>query len=263
MRAFATLLLVALACLGAFTSVRAGSIAPAEQRGRGGPSAVVLATAARMPALRSQPAPDLSALSALPERAEIDFHVVVGVGGGVEHAHVVKPAPSRFVLESALLDAVQRWTFAPATHVSGRPTASLALLRVTIERGAAAEPLPKMNATVLSLPEIVPASFDPATLPATVYRLGAAGVRAPTPIVRVNPDYTNAAMARKIAGQVELDLVVNADGSVGAARVTRPLDADLDRQALIAASYWLFRPASLGGRDVAMLVTLQLELQLR
>jgi TonB family protein len=64
-------------------------------------------------------------------------------------------------------------------------------------------------------------------------------------------------------GVVLLDVVILADGTVGGARVTRSLDPDLDREALIAARYWLFEPAQLEGRAVATRAALELEFRLR
>jgi protein TonB len=64
---------------------------------------------------------------------------------------------------------------------------------------------------------------------------------------------------------VELQIVVLADGSVGAIRVLKSLDDQdgLDRQAIEAAARWLFEPATLNGTAVAAKATLELEFRLR
>jgi protein TonB len=79
----------------------------------------------------------------------------------------------------------------------------------------------------------------------------------------IRPQYTLAAMRAIRQGVVLLDVVILADGTVGGARVTRSLDPDLDREALIAARYWLFEPAQLEGRAVATRAALELEFRLR
>jgi TonB family protein len=52
---------------------------------------------------------------------------------------------------------------------------------------------------------------------------------------------------------VQVELQILADGTVGSSRVIRSLDTEtgLDEQALIAARYWLFEPATLNGQPVA------------
>jgi protein TonB len=82
---------------------------------------------------------------------------------------------------------------------------------------------------------------------------GAPGLRAPRPVRRITPTYSPAAMRRKIQGEVQVELQILADGTVGSSRVIRSLDTEtgLDEQALIAARYWLFEPATLNGQPVA------------
>ena len=65
-----------------------------------------------------------------------------------------------------------------------------------------------------------------------------AGVGLPKPMRQVNPTYTEAARQAKLQGVVDTEIVVLADGSVGAMRVTRSLDTTygLDDAALCAAS---------------------------
>ena len=67
-----------------------------------------------------------------------------------------------------------------------------------------------------------------------------------------------------IMGAVELEIVFNTDGTVAAARVTKSLDREhgLDREALIAARYWLFEPARVNGQPIVSKVSLQLEFRL-
>jgi TonB family protein len=63
---------------------------------------------------------------------------------------------------------------------------------------------------------------------------------------------------------VELEVVVEPDGTVGPVRVVKSLDTKfgLDDQAVATARQWRFKPAQIGTRPVAMLVTLILEFRL-
>lgn len=79
---------------------------------------------------------------------------------------------------------------------------------------------------------------------------------------RIAPKYTSAAMRAKIQGVVIVQVIVEAGGTVGKARVIRSLDAELDEQALIAAQQWVFRPGTLDGNAVAVTVLLELEFRL-
>jgi len=95
------------------------------------------------------------------------------------------------------------------------------------------------------------------------YRPGS-GVTDPTLLRRETPKYTSEAMRAKIQGVVELEAVVLPNGTVGDVRITKSLDAryGLDQEAIRAAKAWLFKPGTLKGEPVAVLVTLILEFRL-
>jgi TonB family protein len=89
-------------------------------------------------------------------------------------------------------------------------------------------------------------------------------VTAPTVVKQVQPRYTSQAMVSKISGLVVLEAVVRADGTVGAVRVVKSLDArlGLDRAAIDAATQWMFKPGTRRGQAVDVIVTLILEFRL-
>jgi len=95
------------------------------------------------------------------------------------------------------------------------------------------------------------------------YRPGS-GVTDPTLVRQEAPKYTSEAMRAKIQGVVELEAVVLPNGTVGDVRITKSLDAryGLDQEAIRAAKAWVFRPGTLKGEPVAVLVTLILEFRL-
>ena len=91
------------------------------------------------------------------------------------------------------------------------------------------------------------------------------GVVMPVLLTDVRPRYTPEAMQAKIQGDVELELVVRADGSVTGVEVTRSLDATygLDAAAVDAARQWTFKPGTKDGRPADVLVHLNMRFTLK
>jgi len=84
----------------------------------------------------------------------------------------------------------------------------------------------------------------------------------PPTIVESKPaPYTDAALARGIEGTVVLMVLVRRDGSVGAASVSRGLEASLDESALRTVKEWKFAPAMRQGKTVE--VVLEVEVRFR
>jgi TonB family protein len=97
-----------------------------------------------------------------------------------------------------------------------------------------------------------------------VYRPGS-GVTTPRPILSPKPQYTSEAMRAKIQGEVWLEAVVLADGTVGRVEVTRSLDPvfGLDQEAIKAARQWRFVPGMRQGQPVAVIVGIAMTFTLR
>jgi TonB family protein len=72
----------------------------------------------------------------------------------------------------------------------------------------------------------------------------------------VEPNYPAGAILAGIEGEVLLELVVGTNGGVTDVRVTKSLDKihGLDAAASDAIKQWSFRPATLGGKNVAAIV---------
>lgn len=85
----------------------------------------------------------------------------------------------------------------------------------------------------------------------------------PVVVHEVKPGYTEGAIRRRIQGTVSLSAVVLADGTVGAVKVLKSLDPELDRQATAAAKQWTFKPGTNDGKPVNVAVTLELTFTLR
>jgi TonB family protein len=92
--------------------------------------------------------------------------------------------------------------------------------------------------------------------------LGSPEQALPPTIVESTPaPYTESALARRIEGTVVLMVLVRRDGSVGAASVSRGLEATLDESALRTVREWKFAPAMRQGKTVE--VVLEVEVRFR
>ena len=78
----------------------------------------------------------------------------------------------------------------------------------------------------------------------------------------VKPDYTEAARGEAVEGDVLLEVIVLADGSVGEVRVLRGLGFGLDERAVAAMRQWRFRPAERGGVPVSVFVEVAMTFRL-
>jgi TonB family protein len=94
------------------------------------------------------------------------------------------------------------------------------------------------------------------------YRPGS-GITPPSLLREVKPDYTEEARQRGINGEVELEIVVRSDGTVGDVRLVRGLGAGLDQRAIDAVRQWRFAPARRFGTPVDVLVQIAGEVRLR
>jgi TonB family protein len=94
------------------------------------------------------------------------------------------------------------------------------------------------------------------------YRPGS-GITPPNLLREVKPQYTEEARRRGIEGDVELEIVVRADGTVGSVKVIRRLGSGLDERAAEAVRQWRFSPARRFGTPVDVLVEVAVEFKLR
>ena len=94
------------------------------------------------------------------------------------------------------------------------------------------------------------------------YRPGS-GVTPPGLLREVKPQYTEDARRRGVEGDVELEIVVRADGSVGDVKILRGLGAGLDERAVSAVRQWRFSPARRFGTPVDVVVEVAVEFKLR
>ena len=64
-------------------------------------------------------------------------------------------------------------------------------------------------------------------------------------------------------GEVRMEAVVLPNGSIGPVRITQSLHRDLDSAAVAALTKWKFRPATVNGRAVAVVVAVEMTFTLK
>ncbi|MGH9349190.1 MAG: TonB family protein [Vicinamibacterales bacterium] len=94
------------------------------------------------------------------------------------------------------------------------------------------------------------------------YRPGS-GIEPPRLLHEVKATYTDEARRRGLSGDVLLEIIVRADGSVGDVRMLQRLGAGLDERAVQAVRQWRFDPARRKGVPVDVLVEVAVEFTLR
>jgi len=89
------------------------------------------------------------------------------------------------------------------------------------------------------------------------------GVEPPRLLREVKADYTDDARRSNIEGEVELEIVVRRDGTVGDVKVLRGLRGGLNEKAIEAVRQWRFSPGHMKGTAVDVVVEVGVEFKLR
>jgi TonB family protein len=106
-------------------------------------------------------------------------------------------------------------------------------------------PVPVIQPTVATN-----ANPAPTPRPEQVVDPNSKGVVKPLPIYKPDPPYTKEAKDAKVQGTVILKIVVDAQGNVSEAKVTKSLDKGLDESAVNTVKTWKFKPATKNGKLV-------------
>jgi TonB family protein len=88
-------------------------------------------------------------------------------------------------------------------------------------------------------------------------------VTLPNLVKEAKPSYTEKAVRARIQGMVVLEAVVGLDGLIGDVRVTKPLDPELDAQAITALRQWVFKPGTRNGRPAPTIIAVEISFALR
>lgn len=89
------------------------------------------------------------------------------------------------------------------------------------------------------------------------------GVEPPRLLREVRADYTDEARRANIEGEVELEIVVRRDGTVGDVKIVRGLRGGLNDRAVQAVRQWKFAPGRMKGVPVDVVVEVGVEFRLR
>ncbi len=89
------------------------------------------------------------------------------------------------------------------------------------------------------------------------------GVSAPVVLYKVDPDYSEKALEKKLAGTVVLHLVVDSQGHARDISVLKSLGLGLDEKAIEAVEQWKFRPGYHEGKPVAVEATIEVNFRLK
>ncbi len=89
------------------------------------------------------------------------------------------------------------------------------------------------------------------------------GVEPPRLLREVRADYTDEARRANIEGEVELEIVVRSNGTVGDVKIVRGLRGGLNERAVQAVRQWRFAPGRMKGVPVDVVVEVGVEFRLR
>lgn len=143
------------------------------------------------------------------------------------------------------LDAVADWAFEPAVR-EGLPVAVTAVftIRFSIREAGAATPAPQLPRR----------QAEQTGRRATALRMGDASLVAPRQLTTELPEYTEAARAAGIEGDVYVEAVVTREGRIADPLLIRGLpDDELNRRALEAITQWTFEPGTRDNQPVDVL----------
>jgi TonB family protein len=189
-------------------------------------------------------------------QGDVELQAVVLADGTVGDVQVSRSLDKVYGLDEHAVAAARQWLFSPGL-VGGRPAPIMITLLMTF----------RVDNTKVS-PEVAPVAYVPEPLQDAfangAYWPGDVGVVAPQVLRSVVPKYTAQAMRDKLQGVVEVEVVVQPDGSVSSVRVLRSIDPvdGLDDNAVAAAKQTRFTPGTLNGQPVSVLMTLELNFRL-
>ena len=95
----------------------------------------------------------------------------------------------------------------------------------------------------------------------SIYKTGG-GVKAPSLLSKVEPEYSEEARSAKYSGTVLLKVVVDVDGLAKNIEVVNTLGMGLDEQAVLAIQRWKFKPGEKDGVPVPVMAQIEVNFKL-
>ena len=142
--------------------------------------------------------------------------------------------------------------------------ASEADMRIVISKNA--KWLAMLPAILLVALSTIAVAQDKAAAPSPgddvpMFKMGP-GMTAPKGVYTPSPEYSEKARKKKLNGTALLTIVVNSDGTVRDAVITRSLEPSLDKEAIKAVSKWKFEPATKDGTPITVRVAVEVSFHL-
>jgi TonB family protein len=220
----------------------------------------------------------------------VELQGIIDVDGRIREPKVTRSLDKTYGLDEEARKAVEAMRFEPATK-DGKPVRVLVTIELLFTLHKDPPPAPPFEPPP---PQNPPPPPPPAPLPAhasgdlqsvrqarceweqgqaikagwnmsNVHIACEPGLELPIRTRYVAPAYTPEAMRSKIQGGVTVSAIVDTDGVVREAKVTQSLDRvfGLDEQALKAVRAMTFRPGTLNGHPVRVLMTFDMQFTLR
>jgi TonB family protein len=193
---------------------------------------------------------DAEVVECLGTRKPYMYALLEIAAGGIEPALMAAPT---FLSERQLARRIELLVkevpMSKARLISSLSTLVIVLI---LAGGLAVRAFP-LKAPVSAIQATVTTNANPAPTPRPeqVVDLKSKGVVMPMPIYKPEPPYTKAAKDAKVQGSVILKIVVDAQGNVSEAKVTKSLDKGLDESAVNTVKTWKFKPATKNGKPVS------------
>jgi len=210
----------------------------------------------------TEPGPGLEEATVSRSEQRIYLHATtLATWSDVTLAQVLDPGnPSATVAVTLNSAAAARMASATAGHV-GRPLAIILdgkVIAAPTVRDAIAGSAMLTGLTPALARELIDANLACHTNPAQC-----AAAVLPVPVFQQRPQYTQAAMAARIEGNVLLEVIVLADGRTGDVTVVKSLDSGLDQQAVDALKRWTWKPGTRGGEPARVPVQISMNFTLQ
>jgi len=183
--------------------------------------------------------------------------------------HVLAPGRRAATYAESILETCRLCIASPVVNVAGVTGGSLKQRIVRIMKNEPSHPLNSRRKGALLIAALVllllpTAAGVSACLPRrNAATRPAARLTMPKLLREVKPQYTARAMDEKVQGEVLMECVVKADGTVGNTKILKSLHPDLDKAALDAAKGWVFEPGTRNGKPATVAVTIAMAFTLR
>jgi TonB family protein len=118
------------------------------------------------------------------------------------------------------------------------------------------------TAILISIAIVSPLAAVTQRINEPIFRVGN-GVKAPSVLRKIDPEYSNEARRAKMEGIVLLGVVIGSDGLAHDVTVIHPAGLGLDEKAVESVKKWKFQPGSRNGEPVSVRASIEVNFRLR